>query len=59
VRDKSVKAMTVASSAPRAIRLSRDLLLLRGSKDRLLAVSSDAAGEGFGSKLHDKVGALP
>jgi selenophosphate synthetase-related protein len=46
--------MTGSSVAPRSIRTCRDLLLLKVSKDRLLAVSCDAAG-GIGSKLHDKV----
>jgi len=50
--------MTVSSAAPRLIRTCRDLLLLRVSRDRLLAVSCDAAG-GIGSKLHDRVRAHP
>ncbi len=50
--------MTGSSAAPRSIRTRRDLLLLRLSRNRLLAVSCDAAG-GIGSKLHDKVRASP
>lgn len=46
------------SSTARSIRTCRDLLLLRISRDRLLAVSCDAAG-GIGAKLHDKVRAHP
>ncbi len=50
--------MTGSSAAPRSIRTCRDVLLLRFSRDRLLAVSCDAAG-GIGTKLHDKVRAHP
>lgn len=50
--------MTKSSAAPRLIRTCRDVLLLRVSRDRLLAVSCDAAG-GIGSKPHDKVRAHP
>jgi len=50
--------MTGSLAAPRLIRTCRDVLLLRVSRDRLLAVSCDAAG-GIGSKLHDKVRAHP
>ena len=50
--------MTGGSAVPRAVRTSRDVLLLNVSRDRLLAVSCDAAG-GIGSKLHDNVRANP
>ena len=50
--------MTGSPAGPRSIRSRRDLLLLAFSKDRLLAVSCDAAG-GIGLKLHDKVRAHP
>ena len=50
--------MTGFSAAPRSIRTGRDVLLLRVSRDRLLAVSCDAAG-GIGLKFHDKVRARP
>ncbi len=50
--------MTGSSAAPSSIRTRRDLLLLRVTRDRLLAVSCDAAG-GIGSKPHDKVRANP
>ena len=50
--------MTESSAAPRSIRTRRDVLLLRVSGDRLLAMSCDAAG-GIGLKLHDKVRARP
>ena len=50
--------MIVSSAAPRSIRTHRDLLLLRVSRDRLLAVTCDAAG-GIGLKPQDKVRAHP
>ena len=50
VQDKTAEDMAGSLAASRLIRTCRDLLLLRVSKDRLLAVSCDAV-EGIGSKL--------